>query len=208
MDALEILEAVNAAGGDTAYECVGFLDDSEARWGVELSGVRVLGPLSMARDMPAAHFVHAIGSPRNYRDRLSLAQKLGLPAERFETLVHPRAVVSPRCRVGHGVIVCPNAVLGPRSRVGDGVTILANVTVNHDSEVGDWTLIASGANLAGGVKVGAGSYIGAGAAVKEGIDIGAGSLVGIGAVVIENVPAMAVVVGNPARILRRHVDPS
>jgi sugar O-acyltransferase (sialic acid O-acetyltransferase NeuD family) len=208
MDAVEILEALNAAGKGKAYECVGILDDAELRWGGELSGVRILGPLAMAREMSTARFVHAIGSPRNYRERLGIAESLGLQADRFETLVHPSAVVSPRCRLGHGVIVCPNAFLGPQSEIGDGVTILANATVNHDTEVGDWSLVASGANLAGGVRCGAGSYIGAGAAVKEGIRIGGGSLVGIGAVVIEDVPAMAVVVGNPARLMPRQVDPT
>jgi acetyltransferase-like isoleucine patch superfamily enzyme len=39
-----------------------------------------------------------------------------------------------------------------------------------------------------------------------GVQIGAGALVGAGAVVVENVPPGAVVVGNPARVVRQVSD--
>lgn len=44
--------------------------------------------------------------------------------------------------------------------------------------------------------------ISAGAFIKQGIKIGNGAVVGMGAVVTKNVPEYAVVVGNPAKILR------
>ena len=197
LEAVEILEAVNAMG--QRYECLGFLDDEERLWGKKVVGYRVLGPLAMASEMPAARFVHAVGSPRNFRNRHAIVQQLGLFPDRFETLVHPSAVVSPRCHLGSGVLICPNVTVGPRARIGDGVTILANSVVNHDSEVGDWTLIASGANVAGGVHLGPACYVGAGSVVKEGIRIESGALIGMGSVVLRDVQARAVVAGNPAR---------
>jgi len=48
----------------------------------------------------------------------------------------------------------------------------------------------------------AGASIGGGAVILPGITIGEGAMVGAGAVVTKSVPAGAVVVGNPARILR------
>jgi sugar O-acyltransferase (sialic acid O-acetyltransferase NeuD family) len=204
LDALDILDAINARGG--RYRCLGFLDDDERRWGEELAGFRILGPLALAPEVADARFVHAIGSPRNFQNRPAITERSGIVPDRLETLVHPSAVISPRCRLGRGVIVYPNVFLGPRSRVGDGVTILANAAINHDSELGDWTLIASGVNVAGAVRVGSCCYLGTGAAVKEGVNIGTGVMVGMGAVVIRDVPAHTVVVGNPAREIRGPTD--
>lgn len=50
------------------------------------------------------------------------------------------------------------------------------------------------------VKIGA--SIGGGATILPGITIGRGAMVGAGAVVTKSVPEGAVVVGNPARIVR------
>ena len=47
-----------------------------------------------------------------------------------------------------------------------------------------------------------GAKIGANATILPGLTIGEDALVGAGAVVVDDVPARAVVVGNPARILK------
>lgn len=47
-----------------------------------------------------------------------------------------------------------------------------------------------------------GASIGANATILAGVEIGENAMVGAGAVVVDNVPAAAVVVGNPARIIR------
>jgi len=47
-----------------------------------------------------------------------------------------------------------------------------------------------------------GATIGAGAVLLPGITVGEAAMVGAGAVVIADVPARAVVVGNPARVVR------
>jgi acetyltransferase-like isoleucine patch superfamily enzyme len=52
-----------------------------------------------------------------------------------------------------------------------------------------------------GPRIGAGAKIGANATILPGVVIGANALVGAGAVVVADVPADAVVVGNPARVI-------
>lgn len=44
--------------------------------------------------------------------------------------------------------------------------------------------------------------MGANAVIIEGVRIGTGAVVGAGAIVLEDVPAGAVVTGNPARIIK------
>jgi UDP-2-acetamido-3-amino-2,3-dideoxy-glucuronate N-acetyltransferase len=48
-----------------------------------------------------------------------------------------------------------------------------------------------------------GATIGAGAVLLQGVTVGERAMVGAGAVVIADVPSFAVVVGNPARVVRR-----
>ncbi|MFD1549580.1 DapH/DapD/GlmU-related protein [Levilactobacillus fuyuanensis] len=47
------------------------------------------------------------------------------------------------------------------------------------------------------------AWIGAGATVLPGVTVGENAIVGAGAVVTKDVPANVVVVGTPARVLRR-----
>jgi acetyltransferase-like isoleucine patch superfamily enzyme len=51
-------------------------------------------------------------------------------------------------------------------------------------------------------KLKQGASIGANATILAGVTIGENSMVGAGAVVVKDVPSNAVVVGNPAKILR------
>jgi acetyltransferase-like isoleucine patch superfamily enzyme len=62
--------------------------------------------------------------------------------------------------------------------------------------------LAPGATLCGLVSVGDGAMIATGATVLPRIKIGQGATVGGGAVVVKDVPDYAVVVGNPARVIR------
>lgn len=51
-------------------------------------------------------------------------------------------------------------------------------------------------------------WIGANVLIKQGITIGTGSIIGMGAIVTKDVPPYAIVVGNPARILRYRFEES
>ncbi|MEY8781479.1 DapH/DapD/GlmU-related protein [Allomuricauda sp. XS_ASV26] len=56
------------------------------------------------------------------------------------------------------------------------------------------------------IVIGEDVWIGAGAIILKGVKIGNGAVVGAGSVVTKDVPEYAIVVGNPARIIKRRTD--
>ena len=59
----------------------------------------------------------------------------------------------------------------------------------------------------GGAAVRRLARVGANATILPGVEIGEGALVGAGSVVAHDVPAGAVVAGNPAKVIKRDIGP-
>jgi sugar O-acyltransferase (sialic acid O-acetyltransferase NeuD family) len=203
VDILDTVHDFNDASDRLAYDCVGFLDDNEVLWGSLRFGAKVLGPLVAAKDLDDCHFVNGIGAPTNYLKKAAIIAKTGLASDRFVTIVHPTASVSRTATLGRGTVVFQHATITSNVRIGDHVVILPNSVVSHDVVVGDYACIAGGACVSGGVRIGTACYIGTNSSIIGGVELGDGCLVGMGSVVLDDVPAGSVVVGNPARFLRR-----
>lgn len=60
----------------------------------------------------------------------------------------------------------------------------------------------------GPITIGANAWLGYGAIVVSGVEVGEGAVVGAGSVVTRDVPANAVVMGNPARVVKHREMPS
>ncbi|KDA04887.1 acetyltransferase [Microbacterium sp. CH12i] len=111
----------------------------------------------------------------------------------------PRVVIGRGCSINRGVFLDGLADL----IIGDGVSIGMNaLIVTGSHEVGS-AVKRAGELTRGPVQIGDGAWIGAGAVVLPGVTIGNGSIIGAGSVVMKDVAANTVVMGNPARLVRR-----
>lgn len=87
--------------------------------------------------------------------------------------------------------------------IGDGVALAQEVMIlTNTHEIGDPTRRAGDLRTLP-VSIGDGAWLGARAVVLPGVSVGAGAIVGAGAVVTRDVEADTVVVGVPARSVRR-----
>lgn len=128
--------------------------------------------------------------------------------------VLPRAVLGSDCNICDHVFIENDVVLGDRVTVKCGVQLWDGLRIEDDVFIGpnatftNDPLPRSKKYLAQYPRtvVGRGASIGANATILPGITIGENAMVGAGAVVTHSVPADAVVVGNPARIIR-YVEP-
>jgi UDP-2-acetamido-3-amino-2,3-dideoxy-glucuronate N-acetyltransferase len=122
----------------------------------------------------------------------------------------PNCIIGERCNIGQNVVVSPNVVLGNNVKVQNNVSIYTGVECEDDVFLGPSMVFTNVINPRSAINrrdqyakthVGQGASIGANATIVCGHDIGKFAFIGAGAVVTNNVPAFALVVGNPARQL-------
>lgn len=122
--------------------------------------------------------------------------------------IMPNCTLGENCNIGQNVVVSPEVVLGNNVKVQNNVSIYTGVTCGDDVFLGPSCVFTNVTNPRSGVNrrgqyakthVGKGASIGANATIVCGHDIGEFAFIGAGAVVTKNVPAYALLVGNPAR---------
>ena len=96
---------------------------------------------------------------------------------RWETAVHPSAIIDKTVRVEEGTVIMAGAIIQPHVKIGRHVIINTGATVDHDCIIEDYAHIAPGAHLCGGVHVGEGALVGVGVGIEPGVKIPAWSVV-------------------------------
>jgi acetyltransferase-like isoleucine patch superfamily enzyme len=113
--------------------------------------------------------------------------------------VQKNATIGARCKVSSHTFICEGVTIEDEVFIGHGVVFINDLDPRATAggvlqTEADWEVIPT--------RVCRRASLGSGAVILAGITIGEGALVGAGAVVTRDVPPGAVVVGNPARLLR------
>ena len=112
------------------------------------------------------------------------------------------------CNIGQNVFIASGVVLGNNVKVQNNVSLYTGVTCDDDVFLGPSCVFTNIINPRSAVArkdqylathVGKGATIGANATIICGHNIGAYAFIGAGSVVTKDVPAYALVTGNPAR---------
>ena len=192
------LEAVNCISSE--FELIGFIDDTPEKQGKQKNGFTVYSRDALQKFQDA--LVLAVpGSSTSFPQRQSIIDSLNINKDRWATIIHPKASVSPLADIGYNTLIMAGAVITSNAVIGNHVCILPNSVIHHDCKIDDYCLIGSNIVIAGHVIINKNCYIGSGSNLINDIEIGETSLIGLGTNVIGSIPANSKAVGNPAKII-------
>jgi acetyltransferase-like isoleucine patch superfamily enzyme len=135
-----------------------------------------------------------------------------------ESFIGDNVVLRENCRLGRrsvlgaGVILESGVTIGDQSLIFTATYLSENTIVEDEVFIGARVATASGKVMsfrrslpteAQGPTIRRGARVGTASVLHPGIQIGAEAVVAIGAVVFEDVPAATLVLGNPARAIKR-----
>ena len=131
------------------------------------------------------------------------------------THIMPGSVMGTNCNLGQNVVISPGVTLGNNVKVQNNVSIYTGVKCEDDVFLGPSMVFTNIVNPRSAIirkdqyvetLVGKGATIGANATVVCGNPIGRFAFIGAGAVITKEVKAYALVVGNPAKVIKEVSD--
>src|SRR5213080_4977400 len=148
----------------------------------------------IATDVKLGKGVRLYGFTNLYGCEIGDEVKIGAFVE-----IQKGARIGDRCKISSHSFICEGVTLEEEVFIGHGVMFINDRfprATNADGTLqteADWKCVPT--------IVRRGASIGSNATILCGVEIGEGATVGAGSVVTKNVPAGAVVAGNPARII-------
>jgi UDP-2-acetamido-3-amino-2,3-dideoxy-glucuronate N-acetyltransferase len=119
-----------------------------------------------------------------------------------------KAIVGERCNIGQNVFIDNNVTVGNGVKIQNNVSLYNGVIVEDDVFLGPSIVLTNVINPRSFIErktefkptlIRKGATIGANATIICGVEIGEYALIGAGAVINKDVPAYALIVGNPGR---------
>lgn len=196
----EIADLVYRIGN---WDKIVFVDDNVYKRVVDEIQVYTLNEVLQNFDENELEFIVATGEPIS---RKVLYDKLNQKKLNCINVIEPSFILSKTSSVGNGTIIHMGAIATCNVHIGNGCLINKHVVIGHDVKIGSFCVLSPNATIGGNVIIGDNSFIGSGATIRNGVTIGENSIIGMGAVVLSDVASDSVMVGNPAKLLRKNLD--
>ena len=202
----EIIRNINIV--KKKFKIVAILDDNKTLHDKKLNNIEIIGNLDLVKDFYGKKFVFGIGSMKTRLIRHKIFERLNLPDNRFQTIIHPSANIDPSAKIGNGSIIHPGVFVGNNVCLDPFSIVAVNSAIGPYSHVGRFAMITSLVTILSGVTIGKSAFIGASSCLAENIKVGSGAFIGIGSIIGRDVKPGAFVLGNPGRVISLEKVPS
>jgi len=193
---------------ECGHEIAGFVDDLDNAAGLIVAGLPVLGNRDWLLENRKNYRVcNGVGTIQARKAVSEFLDKEGIPTT---SAIHPKAIISPEACIAPDVVVGAGCVIYGNVSIGRGCYVGPSVTVSHDTVIGDWVLLSVGTVIGARVDVANEVFVGTASTLlapgfgeNERLTIETGAVVGAGALVIHNVQKGHIVIGRPAKQLKK-----
>jgi acetyltransferase EpsM len=168
-----VYEAAQLSG----MSAIGFVDREER------SIKPYLGTDAALAHYPNADFILGVGLGNVRTARAEIVSRC---PDRWVSVIHPTAIISPSARIGKGTVILAGAIVNANAVIGEHCIINTGAVVEHDCEIGDFTHLCPRVVMGGGTRIGSNSFIGMGAVLRDHIELPPREFIMMGAVIRSN----------------------
>lgn len=136
------------------------------------------------------------------RDNGKERQVIGFGGDPLKMPHFGGVIIGDNCDIGSLTTVCAGAI--EPTILEDYVMVDDHVHIAHNCKIGRGASLAACAEVSGSVEVGSETWISPNTSIMQKISIGPRSIIGIGAVVLKSSPPDSILIGNPAKPIRKN----
>ena len=184
---------------DNRWEQIVYVDDNEAI--KEVLGVPSYPFEKALEKFQDIEMTIAIGEPRTREKIYNRIKDRGV---KLVTLIHPGVYIDKSSTVGEGVTICEGVTTTSGVRLEDNVYIQPHAVIGHDIHIGKHSVIGSNVEIGGANEIGERVFIGFMVGTLQGLTIGDDVEISAGSIVFRDIEPGMIVMGNPARVIRRN----
>lgn len=186
---------------NSAYDVIGFIDDSLSLLGKKVLGKPVLGNRQYLENIKeeTAVFI-GVASPIVRKNFYEDSQKNKYII--YPNIVSPYALVGKNIDMGIGNVIMPYTTFTADISLGDFNMVNLHSTIGHDTKIGNYNTIFPSVNISGNCVIGDMNEFGIGTKIIPNLSIGTNVITGAGSVVIDDLKDFTKNVGVPTQIIK------
>jgi len=196
-------EVIVELANDCGYHVKGLYHYNSERTGENVLGIKIIGCTEdlLKTNLKESQFALTIG---NNKLRSEMAEKIRSLGGITPNLIHPKSFVSPTAKLGQGCFIHFNAVLWTQAIIGNDCVISPNAMIAHHATIEDGCSVASFSVVGAYSNIGKRVLFGVNAIIlPTAITLGDDCVIGAKANVTRSFSSNCVLVGNPARHIKR-----